>query len=287
MSQRLGSPLPTSPVSYGASLETSSRFSFALSPDVWPIGLSFSAVVEPEDQRSHRALLLARPPAHDHHVDRADVLDLDHPLALPGDVGGVELLRDHALARKEPGLGGRHVLRQRGQLDGTRRGFLTTRRRRDQLSQRLAALRERRLHQLGAVDRQRVEGAKQRRRLLRQHLHAGLGGVQTGLERVEHLAAVVVEDDQLAVDHVAALGEDELGEVAEQRLCAAGLQEDLVAVDERDRSEAVVLRLVGPLLALGQDLAGKRELGLDRRLERERHWRRVYDRGDGRGRQAE
>ena len=91
-------------------------------------------------------------------------------------------------------------------------------------------------------------------------------GCRRAWRRVEHLAAVVVEDDQLAVDHVAALGQHQLGEVAQQRLAAAGLQVDLVAVDEGERAEAVVLGLVGPLLALGQGLARERELGLDRRL---------------------
>src|SRR3954453_16523316 len=38
--QRLGSPWPRSPVSYGASLAGSSRFCLMLKPDVWPTGRS-------------------------------------------------------------------------------------------------------------------------------------------------------------------------------------------------------------------------------------------------------
>ena len=98
---------------------------------------------------------------------------------------------------------------------------------------------------------------------------------------IEDLAAILVEDDQLAVDHVAALRQHQLGEVAQQRPGPARLQVDLVAVDERERAEAVVLRLVRPLLALGQDLAREGQLGLDRRLDRKGHWPYPYHRGDG------
>jgi len=49
------------------------------------------------------------------------------------------------------------------------------------------------------------------------------------------------------------------------------LQEDLLAVHEREHAEAVVLRLVRPLLPLREGSAGQRELGIDRGLERERH----------------
>ena len=59
----------------------------------------------------------------------------------------------------------------------------------------------------------------------------------------------LVSDHQLAVDHVAALGEAQLGEVARQRLAPPRLDVGVVAVDEDDRPESVELRLVGPLLA--------------------------------------
>ena len=94
------------------------------------------------------------------------------------------------------------------------------------------------------------------------------------LERVEHLLAVGVEDHELAVQDVLAVREVELGEVAMERLAAAALDEDLVAVDEGERAEAVPFRLVRPALALRQRFSRQRELRLYRRLERERHWRR-------------
>ena len=89
------------------------------------------------------------------------------------------------------------------------------------------------------------------------------------LKPVEDLLAVGVEDDELAVEDVAAVGELELREVAAQRLAAARLDVDVVAVDEDDCAEAVPLGLVRPLVALGQCLARERELRLDRGLERE------------------
>ena len=105
--------------------------------------------------------------------------------------------------------------------------------------------------ELVVVDREHVEGAEDRRGLLGEHLHPRLGRVQAVLEQVEDLAAVVAEDQELAVEDVAALGEDELGEVAGERLRTARLQVEIVTVDERERAEAVVLRLVGPVVAVG------------------------------------
>ncbi len=46
------------------------------------------------------------------------------------------------------------------------------------------------------------------------------------LERVEDLGAVVVEDDELSVEHVVAGREVELREVAAERLAAARLDEE-------------------------------------------------------------
>ena len=46
-------------------------------------------------------------------------------------------------------------------------------------------------------------------------------GMDALAERVEVLAALGVEQHDLAVQHVAAFGERELGEVAAQRLAAA------------------------------------------------------------------
>src|SRR4051812_30957575 len=47
-------------------------------------------VVEPQDQRSERPLLLAEAERRHHRVRRADALDLDHPLALARQILRVE-----------------------------------------------------------------------------------------------------------------------------------------------------------------------------------------------------
>ena len=85
-------------------------------------------------------------------------------------------------------------------------------------------------------------------------LDARLGGMDALAERVEVLPALLVEQHDLAVEHVAAGRERELGEVAAQRLAVARLQVDVVAVDERDRAEAVPLGLVAPAVAGRQRL---------------------------------
>jgi hypothetical protein len=91
------------------------------------------------------------------------------------------------------------------------------------------------------------------------------------LERVEDLLAVGIEDHQLAVEHVLALREVELGEVAMERLAAAALDEDIATVDERESTEAVPFRLIGPTLSLWERLSRERQLRLDGRLDRKRH----------------
>ncbi len=121
------------------------------------------------------------------------------------------------------------------------------------------------------ADREQVEGAKDGGRLLGEHAHPRLGRVQAVLEGVEDLDPVLAEDQQLAVDDVAALREDELGKVARQRAAASRLQEELAVVDEGERPEAVVLGLIGPALPRRQGLARERQLRLDRRLEGQRH----------------
>ena len=155
--QRLGSAEPRSPVSYGASVSTSSRFSFAFSPEVWPTTWSSpSLVVEAEHQRADRVLLLAGPPAGDDGVDRPQALDLDHRLALAAQVGRVELLRDHALAARQPGLGLGRVVDERRQLD--RAGVVEAA---EQLLERRAALGRTGCSSAACVaDREQVEGAK-------------------------------------------------------------------------------------------------------------------------------
>ena len=105
------------------------------------------------------------------------------------------------------------------------------------------------------VERQDVEGVIGRRRLLGQARDARRRRVDALAERVEG------GGDDLAVEDIAPGREDQLGEVAAQRLAVARLQVGLVAVDEGDRAEAVVLGLVGPAVAFGQSGSRARELG--------------------------
>ena len=90
-------------------------------------------------------------------------------------------------------------------------------------------------------------------------------------ERVEVLATVAVADDDLAVEHVAARREGELRKVASERLAVAGLQEDVLPVDEREAAKAVELDLVAVVLADRELLARERELRLHRRRQRRAH----------------
>ncbi len=91
------------------------------------------------------------------------------------------------------------------------------------------------------------------------------------LQQIEFLPAVLAENHQFAVEDIAALRELHLREVAPQGLAAPRLQVDVVAVHEGERPEAVVLGLIDPVLALRQNLAGERELRLDRGLQRKGH----------------
>src|SRR2546430_5613710 len=91
------------------------------------------------------------------------------------------------------------------------------------------------------------------------------------LERAEVLASIVGVDHDLAVEHETALWERDLREIARQRLSAARLDHALASVDERDRAEAVVLRLICPLLTDRKLDLGARQLRLDRGPERECH----------------
>src|SRR4051794_26408344 len=93
--------------------------------------------------------------------------------------------------------------------------------------------------------------------------------MQAHLQPIELLAPIAVEDDQLPIEHVATRRELDLREVAAERLSAPRLQVDVFAVDEGERAKAVVLGLIHPVLALGQDLARERELWLDRWFQRE------------------
>ena len=75
------------------------------------------------------------------------------------------------------------------------------------------------------------------------------------LQQPELLPALRARDDDLAIEHVAAGREAQLREVAGQGAAVARLELGVVAVDERDRAEAVVLGLVGPAFAIGQRAA--------------------------------
>ena len=91
-------------------------------------------------------------------------------------------------------------------------------------------------------------------------------------------AAVRASDDDLAVEHESRLRAAErtqrllqLGEVAIQRLEVARLDEELVAIAEDERAEAVPLRLVDPAVAGRDGGGGLGQHRLDRRLDREPH----------------
>ena len=84
-------------------------------------------------------------------------------------------------------------------------------------------------------------------------------------ERVEVLAPACVAHDDLAVDHVAAWREAQLGEVARQRPVVARADLGLVTVDEDDRAKAVPLRLEGPAGLFRQAAPRARELRKERR----------------------
>ena len=83
---------------------------------------------------------------------------------------------------------------------------------------------------------EQVEGDERRRRLFRQHPHAGDRGVDALLQRLE-VQPVAGGDDDLAVEH-APVGQfgldrlDQFGEVAGHRLLVAAAELDLVAVPE-------------------------------------------------------
>src|SRR5262249_3329230 len=81
----------------------------------------------------------------------------------------------------------------------------------------------------------------------------------------------LIVDHDLAVEDVATGRKCQLREVARQRLATPRLKHALVAVNERDRAESVVLRLVDPLLADRELGLRASELGIDRRFQRQRH----------------
>src|SRR4029077_9817510 len=97
------------------------------------------------------------------------------------------------------------------------------------------------------------------------------GRVDALPERIEVLAAVRAAHHDLAVQHVASWREAQLREVAAEGFAPARLQEHLVAVDEDQAAKAVELDLIDVAVPLRKLLARERELGLDRRLQRQGH----------------
>ena len=189
-------------------------------------------------------------------------LHLRHPLALAGHVGGVELLRHHALDAAQPLLG----LRRRRALSGvsSRPAVLG-----DRLQPR-APLRQRRLQQRLVALGQQVEDDVAGRDLLREQLDPRLGRVDPFLQRVEFEVAVGVADHQLAVEHPAPRREAQLREVAGQVFAAARLDVD-VRRRRRRRSRGsrrASARTPTPR-PRGSCFAGQRQLRLDRWRERE------------------
>src|SRR5689334_16738877 len=88
------------------------------------------------------------------------------------------------------------------------------------------------------------------------------------------LEPAVSRDDDLSVEHTAlrqlrAERDDELGKIAIERLEIAALREDVVAVAEHERAEAVPLRLVDPSRPFRELVTRRGEHRLERRLERE------------------
>ncbi len=251
--QRLGSPCPRWPVSYGASVSTSARFSAARRPEECPTMWSSPVlVVEAQDQRADRPLLLAGAVAGDHGVDRAHPLDLDHPLALAGPVGRAGVLGHHSLAVGQPRLG-----LSRGRASGGERDAVPP-----QLFERGAALGERAAPAVTRpprpAGRRRCSGPGSARPASRSGRRPD--GSAAGARRSPGWPSVVVDHD-LAVQHVAPGREGQLREVAAERLAAPGLDHDLLSVHEHDRPEAVELWLVRPLLARGQLLVGAASWG--------------------------
>src|SRR5215207_1769585 len=115
-------------------------------------------VVEPEDERAHGALGLARAPADHDCVDGAHALDLDHARALSGLVRRAGFLGDDPLGLAQPVLGLGRAVDDRRQLD---RGV-------DERLERRAALEVGQPHEHLVVAGEQVEGVERRRCLLGQ-----------------------------------------------------------------------------------------------------------------------
>ena len=235
--------------------------------------------VQAEQQRAEQRPLgrrgLVLPVAGDDDVRGALVLDLQHRAAVGGvrrpERLGDDAVEPGALERAEPLLGLGRVARRPGQVD---RGYDA----RERLLEPGPAHLERLVDQRLVAEREQVEGHEAGRRLLRQHPHPRVGGVDPLLQPLE-LEPVADAHEDLAVDD-AALGQrrlhrlDHLGEVAGQRLGVAAGQLDLVPVAEHEGPEPVPLGLeqqAAVLGGVGDALHGLGEHRLDRRHHREIH----------------
>ena len=195
-------------------------------------------VVQAEDERADRALLLARAPADDDRVDRADALDLVHADALAGAVAarpGAWRSRPRRPAARARASAGSSVVGVRSTgaaiiavepvaALGLRAARAATRRR--------SASRSKATNRVGVCSA--------------SMLMRDSAGWMRWPSASKSCRPCVVEEHDLAVEDVAAVGEGQLREVAAQRLAAARLQIDVRAVDEGDGAESVPFGLVHP-----------------------------------------
>ena len=212
-----------------------------------------------------------RLPAHadDDAVGRLLGLHLDDAVARAGEVRDVAALRDRRRRDRSPRSGRASRAPRHGPVSrATARS-----------ASRFARARARRFESGScqastSLPDEHVEGDEASGDLRRQLVDAALGRVEPRLHRVEVEDAVALDHD-LAVERrerrQQLLERPQLGEVAEQRTRVPRPEPQLAGAVLEQAAEAVPLRLVLPLVALGQ-LA--HELGLHRR-ERDR---RVRDR---------
>ncbi len=239
---------------------------------------------EPQKQRADAVAALVDPVARHDAVGGALVLHLElHPLVADVEaVGGLghDPVEAGALEALEPVLGLGAVRGGAGEVDGGGGAG-------EGLFQLGPTAEEGLAGEVLVAEGQQVEGHEAGRRLRRQAVDAGLGGVDALLELVE-LEALGADQHDLAVDHAAVgqLGQQrrqQLGEVAGEGALVAAAQLDLVAVLEHDAAEAVPLGLEG-VVPVGQLVDAGHRLGEHRlhgRVEREGHRGRSVGNGWG------
>ena len=255
--------MPRSPVSYGASLAARVFFSAAFRPEVWPTTRSSpsSSVRARISEPTVPSALPGRQPTTTASIVRTRLI-LDMPTRLPGSYAASWRL---AIT---PSRSSSHGSASAGSsvVGVSWTGSATTASRRSAALASAAAT-----SNDSSSNASRSKRDEDGRRLLGEHVDARLGRVDALAERVEVLAALGVEEDDLAVEDVAPGGKEELREVAAQRLAAARLDVDVRAVDEGDGAETVPFGLVRPTLAGRQVLGRPGELGEQWWLEGQRH----------------